>query len=92
MMQAEEHLEPEQEKAVEVEPPTDTLTALFTYQKPTDETIPKYKAIREGALAFARIIDANCPASADRTVAMRKLREAVMDANASIATGGQHYR
>jgi len=43
-------------------------------------------------MEFARVIHENCPESPDRTAAIRHLREAVMTANASIATGGGFYR
>lgn len=57
----------------------------FSYHAPTKEQIPKYETLREAAKKFATTIVANCPESADRTVAIRKVREAVMTANASIA-------
>lgn len=41
--------------------------------------------IRKAARTFARAIYKNCPNSADRNAAIRKVREAVMTANASIA-------
>ena len=66
----------------------DKTAHVFTYHPPTPETLPKYEALRSAALAFARVIEANVPSSADRTVAIRKVREAVMIANAAIACGG----
>lgn len=57
----------------------------FRYHPPTPEQVLKYNAIREGAKEFALILAANCPPSADRTAAIRLLRESVMTANASIA-------
>lgn len=65
---------------------------LFTYHPPTEEQKTAYEHIREKAKELAVIIDVYCPPSPDRTVAMRQLRECVMTANASIATGGGHYR
>jgi hypothetical protein len=89
-MNIEQPMPPEMEKAVSVEVPTDDkLQNWFTYHKPTDTDIPKYLAIREAALAFARVIDANCPFGADKTAAIRKVREAAMTANASIACCGK---
>lgn len=58
---------------------------IFTYHPATPEQQAKYKAIRSGAMAFARILLDNTPACADQTAALRKLRESVMTANASIA-------
>lgn len=72
--------------------PKDQIEELFTYHAPTDEQKLKYIAIRSKAMEMARVIDAQCPGSPDRTVAIRKLRECVMTANASIATNGGHYR
>lgn len=68
--------------------PLDKTQHVFTYHPPTPDQVPKYNEIRDAALVFARVIEAHCPASADRTVAIRKIREAVMVANASIALGG----
>jgi len=61
------------------------IESLFTYHSPKDDQIPRYKRLRESAKEFAQTIVACCPDSADRTAAIRKVREAVMTANASIA-------
>ncbi len=61
---------------------------LFKYHPPTPEQQEKYVAIRDAAKVFADVVLANTPPSADQTVAIRKLRESVMTANASIALGG----
>ena len=61
------------------------LQNWFTYHSPSADDVLKYKEIRDAALTFARVIDKNCPDSADKTAAFRKIREAVMTANASIA-------
>ena len=60
----------------------------FTYHAPTPEQVVKYEQIRNLARDLAYRIIANCPPSADRTAALRKLRECVMTANASIACNG----
>lgn len=66
------------------------LLNWFTYHAPEDElTIAKYRAIREAGLHLAEIIVENTPPSADQTAAVRKVREAVMTANAALACGGQ---
>lgn len=67
----------------------DQLENWFTYHSPTPEQLPKYEAIREAGHTLALVIVANTPSSADQTDAIRKVREAVMTANASIACGGQ---
>lgn len=68
-------------------PPVD-LEHVFTYHAPTPEQLPKYTALREAAKAFAQVIVDNTPSSADQTTAIRKVREAVMTANAAIALDG----
>lgn len=68
------------------------LVELFTYHPPNQAQTASYKRIRETAMRLAKVIDEECPAGPDRTVAVRKIREAVMIANASIATGNAHYR
>lgn len=64
------------------------LEQLFKYHAPREDQLPKYQAIREAALVFAKVIMINTPPSPDQTAAIRKLREAVMTANASIALDG----
>ncbi len=61
----------------------------FTYHSPKTEDIPAFTAIREHGLLLAKVILENTPASADQTVAIRHVREAVMNANAAIACGGK---
>lgn len=67
----------------------ETLKIWFTYHAPNPEVdVPKYTAIREAGLQMATVIMENSPASADQTVAIRRIREAVMCANSAIACGG----
>jgi len=61
------------------------LETWFTYHAPRADQLPKYEAIRAAGLVFAEIVARNTPPSADQSVAIRKIREAVMIANASIA-------
>jgi hypothetical protein len=65
------------------------LKIWFTYHPPSVENLPKYEAIREAARDFATIILDNTPPSADQSTAIRKVREAVMTANAAIACEGK---
>lgn len=65
------------------------LVNWFSYHAPQHEDLVKYQKIREAALTFARVINENAPESADKTAAMRKLRESVMTASAAIACGGK---
>lgn len=57
----------------------------FSYHSPKEGQPEKYQAIRNQAKIMAETIIKNTPQSADQTVAIRKLRECVMVANASIA-------
>ncbi len=65
---------------------------IFTHHAPTEEQVEKYLFIRSAAKAFAEIILANTPPSADQSDALRKIRETVMTANASIALGGRLHK
>lgn len=65
------------------------LENWFTYHEPKPDQILKYKALRDAALAFAEVVIENTPPSADQTAAVRKIREATMTANQSIACGGE---
>lgn len=62
---------------------------VFTYHAAGEKQRVAYIAIRDAAKAMVCIIIATVPPSADRTVALRKVREAVMYANASLALGGK---
>jgi hypothetical protein len=57
----------------------------FKYHPPQPDQVVLYGAINEAAKGFARILLECCPPSADRSAALRKIREARMTANASIA-------
>lgn len=61
------------------------LESWFTYHAPDVDQLAKYEAIRKAGLELAKTIVENTPVSADQTAAVRKVREAVMTANAAIA-------
>jgi hypothetical protein len=76
----------------------ENLRNRFTYHPPTDEPIPvgtegditytkpeMYEAIREHALELATLIDTIAPPCRETSLAITKLEEAVMWANAGIA-------
>lgn len=65
------------------------LDNWFTHHPPSKEDIESYQRIREAAKSFAEVILEETPKSADQSAAIRKVREAVMTANASIACGGR---
>lgn len=64
------------------------LINIFSYHAPKPEQLPKYDRLRTAALSFAYVILEETPESADQTAAIRKVREAVMTANAAIALEG----
>jgi len=65
------------------------LRNWFTYHAPAEGQPERYAQIRQAAEHFAQVV-VDCTAeSADQTAALRKIREAVMTANASIACGGK---
>jgi hypothetical protein len=64
------------------------LAELFKYHAPNEATLPKYAAINQAAKNFAEVVLQNCPSSADRSAAIRLIRDARMTANASVALNG----
>jgi len=58
---------------------------IFTYHPPHQGQVISYTSIRDSGKELAMTILRNCPVSAERTLAIRKIQEAVMWANASIA-------
>lgn len=57
----------------------------FTYHAPNGDQQMRYQSIREIAKGLAMFIDDHCPDSREKSLAMTKLEEAVMWANAAIA-------
>ena len=57
----------------------------FMYHAPKEGQPAKYTAIREKAKELAYLIDELCPESRERSLAITKLEEVSMWANASIA-------
>lgn len=64
------------------------LNNVFSYHAPKDDQPQKYEALRSAAKAFAQAVIDNTPPCADQSAAIRKIREAVMTANAAIALEG----
>lgn len=58
----------------------------FVYHAPTSAQLDAYAEIREAARTFARAVNRRVPPGADKMATIRKIREAVMTANAGIAT------
>lgn len=63
------------------------LDNLFRYHRPKGDQPERYERLRAAAKAFAQVIVECTPEGADQTAAVRKVREAVMTANAGIAIG-----
>lgn len=61
---------------------------LTSHHSPYPEQIQRISTIRAAAHNFLDAIDANCPPCADAADAKRKVREAMMTANASIVLNG----
>lgn len=61
------------------------LDNLFTYHPPKGDQAERYGRISNAAKEFARVVLENTPACADQTVTIRKIVEARMSANATIA-------
>ena len=57
----------------------------FTYHAPKGDQINRYQCIRDTAKGFALLLESACPESRERSLALTKLEEAVMWANAAIA-------
>lgn len=64
------------------------LVELFRYHQPRPDQLLKYAAVRSAAKHFAEVMMQNTPYCADQQAALRKIREAVMTANAAIALDG----
>lgn len=64
------------------------LEEIFTYHKPEGDQPERYEKLRSAAKAFAQVLVETVPSCADRSAAIRHLRECVMTANAAIALKG----
>jgi hypothetical protein len=61
------------------------LDNLFSYHPPKGNQVERYNDIREAGRLFAQVVVDSTPAGPDQSAAIRKIREAVMTANAAIA-------
>jgi hypothetical protein len=61
------------------------LANRFTHHAPNLDQIKRYQAIRDNALVTATVINELAPESREKSLALTKLEEAVMWANAAIA-------
>lgn len=61
------------------------LENIYTYHAPKEGQQERYERIRFKAKMLAAYINEKCPDSREKSLAMTKLEEAVMWANAAIA-------
>lgn len=65
--------------------PNQSIENNFTYHAPKEGQPEKYEQIRSKSKELAYLIDELCPNSREKSLAVTKLEESVMWANASIA-------
>lgn len=61
------------------------LENRFTYHPPSERQIPMYEDIRQAGHTFATLVTGYAPPSRELSLALTKIEEAVMWANAAIA-------
>ena len=66
------------------------IEKVFDYQPWSDEMIARGKLIREALVQATKVLIRNAPPSPDRSAAIRKIREARMDANSAITHAGKY--
>jgi len=64
---------------------SDQIENSFTYHAPKEGQPEKYELLRAKVKELAYLIDEMCPNSREKSLAMTKLEESSMWANASIA-------
>jgi hypothetical protein len=57
----------------------------FTYHKPMPKDLIKFESLRKMAKEYAELVNALCPDSREKSIAITKIEESNMWANASIA-------
>lgn len=66
------------------------LDNRFTYHSPKQGQPEKYELVRGSGKSLATVIDKLCPESREKSLAITKIEEAVMWANAAIARRETH--
>ncbi len=66
-----------------------TISRNFKHHPPTEPQILSHKEIRDTGKSFAAVIFYSTPESREQSLAITKIEEAVMWANAAIARDGQ---
>ena len=67
----------------------ENLDEVFTYHKPDEERARKHEIVNKATKDLARLLLETCPACADRSAAIRAVREVRLWANSSIALNGE---
>lgn len=76
----------------------DQLNNIFTYHAPTPAQIEVYAGLRGAGLQMASHINAICPESREKSLAITYIQQAIQMANAAIAihngpsTGNDHIK
>jgi hypothetical protein len=65
--------------------PQDQINHWFRYHAPNAEQLVAYSDIRQAAKIYAETVNKHVPDCADKTAAMRTIRESVMAANQAVA-------
>lgn len=61
------------------------LDSKFTYHAPHGDQTSRYEQVRSGGRELAKLINVLCPDSHEKDLAVDRLREVIMWANAAIA-------
>lgn len=78
-------------RAAELTPEVEAaIDDAFEYHRWTDQQVEAGVHIRHALAHAVKMIVAYAPPCPDRTTALRKLREARMDANSAITHGGKY--
>jgi hypothetical protein len=82
---------PDFTRATELTPDVErAIEDAFEYHAWDDSKVAKGKAVREVLAEAVKVIVGSVPPCPDRTTAIRKIREARMDANSAITHGGKY--
>jgi hypothetical protein len=71
-------------------PNLEELAKRFSYHPPRGTQVDRYTSIRDQARLLGQHLQQRCPASRELSLAMTKLEEVVMWANAAIARNEEH--
>jgi hypothetical protein len=78
-------------RAIEITPAvSDAIDDAFNYHPWTPKQVEAGVRVRKALADAVKVIVADVPAGPDRSVAIRKIREARMDANSAITHGGKY--